>query len=169
MKFKFINEETSGGAVVGTDITRIERFVGAIWTPLKVTWAAVLAYVQANIVFPSQVLSGSAVTHTIGTAFQASATKVVNGSYAVAINVQSLLLGSAEQRVDLFIGATSGSQTLLVDTATLKTAGVLNLNNTQTLTLKTKIPIGWYAKLVSTNVSGTGSATWVSGYEQTEG
>lgn len=168
---KFISQEnTASPAAADADVLSGERIVAGSIVPFKIAFLAFANYVIGKIVFPSQVLSGSAVTHTIGTAFQASATKVVNGSYAVAINVQSLLLGTAEERVDLFIGATSGSQTLLADTAAVKTAGVLNLNNTQTVTLKAKLPIGWYAKLVATSVSGTAnSATWVSGYEQTEG
>lgn len=165
---KFITQESSGSPVVGTDVVSFERIVSSVIKPFKMTMANALAFVQANLSFPSQTLSGSAVTHTIGTAFQASASKVVNGSYAVAINVQSLLLGTSEQRVDLLIGATS-TPTLVADTQTIKVSGVLNVNNTQTVTLKAKLPIGWYAKLVYTNVSGTGGATWGSGYEQTEG
>lgn len=116
-------------------------------------------------------LNSGPVTRTVGTAFQpqpSSTHKAVNCSYVFTTNVQSLLVGTAEVKIELFIGATS-TPTMLADSARVKVAGVLNVNNTQDVSVKAKVPADWYAKLVVTNVSGTATATYSSGIEQVEG
>lgn len=106
------------------------------------------------------------VTRTIGTAFQPSTTRMVEGKYTVQIACT--------------ISLTTGQSGTIVlqtspDNITYTTVGTFTNTNTGTLTiglaltttnamqLSAFIPAGYYAKLVS---SGTGTFSYIGGTEQ---
>ena len=94
---------------------------------------------------------------TLNTAFQISTTRDADVSYAVDVQIQSLLLGAAQGTTTLQYADNSGMSTNLVTviSGTNRTSGVLNLDNTGTVALTGKIPAGKFVRLLTATNTGT--------------
>jgi len=166
---KFISQEnTATPTAQGTDVVSFERIISSVITPFKLSLTALVAFVQANLTFPSQTLSASTPSRAIGTAFQPSSTKVTNCTYSVNIQCSSLLLGNASGKIELLSDAANPPTTVRA-TVAQSISGVLSLVNGNTQPLAYKVPIGHYVLLKSTTASGTVAYSIVSQTEQTEG
>jgi hypothetical protein len=106
-------------------------------------------------------------TRALNTAVQLSTTRDAQVSYAVDVQVSSLLLGAAQGTTTLQYADNAGMSTNLVNvmSGTNRTSGVLNVVNVGTVTLTGRIPAGKYVRILTNVDSGTVSFTSRQGQE----
>lgn len=119
-----------------------------------------------------EIVTPSAPTRMLGTAFQISPTKAALACYSVALSVTNpLLVGSSTAQVQLLSDA-AASPTTVRETATAGSAvGVtvsLQLTTSNAIPLCYLVPAGHYVKLVS-STTGTASVSIVSQTEEVLG
>jgi len=116
--------------------------------------------------------SQSSASRTIGTSgWQLSTTRNATVSYSVSIATALSLTGGSAGYVSLEIASDSGYTTNLQEVARVTNAQTgtltigLALNQTISATLSGFVPAGYYARLKSTNITGTPTYTYVVGQE----
>lgn len=120
----------------------------------------------------------NSVSHTIqtvaasGNGFQVSSTRISHASYSVTTTTTATIGGSSAGYVVLEVAATNsstaGDWTEIArsgNSQTITLALALQSSQAVTSTVAGMIPIGYYARLRSVNVSGTPSYAYVSGQE----
>lgn len=144
------------------------RFNRTFWAAIlsKPAWASVFDGSYGSLTgLPSKSYSNP--TRALNTAVQLSATREAQVSYPVDVRVQSLLLGNAQGTVTLQYADNSGMSTNLVSlmSGTNSTSGVLNLDNTGTVTLVGTIPAAKFVRIATAVNAGTATFTSRQGQE----
>lgn len=130
-----------------------------------ICWASPISSSVIPSSLPSRVFNNP--NRTLNTAFQISATRDVQVSYSININVAALLIAGTSGTVFLEYADNAGMTTNLVIAAesTNSTGGVLSITNIGTGNVSAMIPAGKYVRLRTTNNSGTPTFAFMRGVE----